>query len=184
MKHTVFESLLQPFLAGAPTNTQFFTKEGLLRATGITPRQLRYYTEMGAVSPAIGHTRAARYTIKHLHQVERVVSLLRSYSTSVREIAEAYAESIPGVKPAKQRYLANSAQVDKLIVHRVTEGIRIVVNENLSPTEMRLLQELLKTSKLSAAKRVALAREAITPDTRLLNELEQSRRRRASKRRD
>lgn len=184
MKHNLFDHLFNPCLVGSPNETQFLTKEELLKSASITSRQLRYYTEKGAVSRPVGHTRAAKYTIKHLRQVERVVKLMREHQTSVQEIAEAYAENVPEVKASKQKLHPASSQVQKLLVYKLTSGIRIVANEDLLPTEKRLLQELLKTGKLSTIKRAALASAAATPDNHLLNQVVRSRGRKPSSRSD
>lgn len=184
MRHNPFDRLFTPCLVASPTETKFLTKEQILQVTGITSRQLRYYTEKGAVSRPIGHTRAAQYTIKHLHQVELVLKLMREHQTSVQEIAETYAENVPEVKATKQKLHPASSQVQKLLIYRLTSGIRIVANEDLLPTEKRLLQELLRTGKLSIARRAEMASESLTPDLHLRKQMGPSRGRKSSSRSD
>ena len=58
-------------LAPDPT----FDLDELCRLTGVPKRTVRYYMQIGLVDRAIGETRAAHYTGRHLHQLLRIREL-------------------------------------------------------------------------------------------------------------
>lgn len=182
MKHNPFDRLLRPYMTRSPTETQYLPLDALLTMARITKRQLDYYIKQGAVSRPIGRTSAARYTAKHLDQINRVVDLRRK-GHSIKEIAEAYAQNIPGSSASKTKPRVGRTSPQTLIVHQLTEGIRVVVDEDLLPTEVTLLNQLLKLGKLSIERRAALANEAITRDDKVLNQEITNRRRKLASRR-
>lgn len=179
MHAETFKRLLDPHRTAAPTTSQVFSRKELLAAAGITSRQLTYYMQKGVVARPLGNTRAAQYTASHLHQVQRVVELLQNGQVNVSEIAEAYAPHTPGFRPTKRPPVEVPKTCVKLLVYPLTPGVRIFVDENLLPTEERLLAALLKAGKIDQRTRLKLASEALDPKKRVDENLP-ARRRRAS----
>ncbi len=173
----LLDHLFRPHLHDSPTEPRTYSRAQLLAATGITSRQLTYFMQKGAVARPMGNTRAAKYTVSHLHQVQRVVELLKKHQTTVAEVAEAYASNTPGSRAVKQPSAARPRSAEKLIVHRLTEGVRVVVDEDLLPTEKKLLAALLKVGKQVEDARLKLLDEAITREQRLREQVTSSRRR-------
>lgn len=169
-------------MLAAPTQLQEMRVHELLERAGITKRQLDYYIKRRAVSPPVGQTVSARYTGKHLDQILRIKDLLKKGHT-VKEIAEAYAENVPEGRAEKTPSSVQREVAEKLIVHKLTPGIRIVVNEELHPTEVALLKELLKLGKLSKERRLKLLRETISCGDKVLNQENDVRRRTIASRR-
>jgi DNA-binding transcriptional MerR regulator len=64
-----------------------FTLTELTEASGLTARTIRYYIELGLVSPALGRGRSRYYTPEHLQQLT-VVAGLREQRISVDEIRQ------------------------------------------------------------------------------------------------
>lgn len=162
MRHVLSDYLLRPHMTESPTDTKFMSRTALLKATGITSRQLTYYTQRGAVARPVGKTRAAKYTVSHLHQVRRVVELLNKYQTTVAQIAEAFAGQIPSARPAKTKADPRPQSSTKLHVLRLSDGIHIMVAEELLPTEKKLLRAILKAGELVQRDRLKLATEVMT----------------------
>ena len=48
------------------TRKELWTIDELEDASGLTKRTIKYYVQLGLISPAIGETRSARYTASHL----------------------------------------------------------------------------------------------------------------------
>jgi DNA-binding transcriptional MerR regulator len=170
-KYNRLDALFRHFMTDAPTEAKLFSRSELLTAAGITSRQLTYYIQKGAVARPIGKTRAAKFTIDHLHQAQRVVELLKNHQTTVPEIAEAYASNTPGARAVKTPSLARDSSAVKLIKHPLTAGVCILVDDELLPTEKRLLAELLKVAKKFNQLRTKLALETITREQRLLDQV-------------
>lgn len=166
----------------APTKLQEMGVGDLLERAGITKRQLDYYIKRRAVSPPVGKTCSARYTGKHLDQILRIKDLLKKGHT-VKEIAEAYAENVPEGRAEKTQPYVGRKDAEKLIVHKLTERIRIVVNEELHPTEVTLLKELLKLGKVSKERRLKLLRDTLPDGDKVLNQENDVRRRTIASRR-
>ncbi len=110
----------------------------LSRATGIPERRLRYYIEVGAVSPAIGRTRAAHYNSSHVRQVLAVVKALKD-SRPITGLANRKGQEGPdtgaGLAPdwPAARMTAN---------YRLTEHLSLVAEPALDAREKRLLKVL------------------------------------------
>lgn len=173
----LIDHLFRPHLYDSPTEPKVYSRSQLLTATGITSRQLSYLMQKGAVARPIGKTRAARYTISHLHQVQRAVELMTRYQTTVSEIAEAYASRTPGARAIKQPSAARPRSAERQIVHRLTDGVRVVVDEDLLPTEKKLLTALLKVGAQLEQDRMKLLDEVLTREQRLKDQVTPNRRR-------
>jgi len=156
-----FDFLFQPHMYSDPTSPQYYTRAQLLAATGITPRQLHYYIQSGAVSRPIGNTRAAKYTLKHLNQVQRVLALLGEREMTVAEIAEAFAPKRSNHARSRKPH-AQPTKSTKEVIYRVTEGVRIVASDALSPSEQVILRRLLAAGQTTVRERSKLALEAIS----------------------
>lgn len=152
-------SLYRPFMTGSPTEPKFFSRSEVLIRAGITSRQLRYYIEMGAVARPIGKTRSAKFTLNHIHQAQRVATLLKESEMTVAMIAEAYSSSTSGSRAIQTQKAPGDGSAVKLIRHNLTDGVCILVHEELLPTEKKLLSDLLKVGKQFHHLRVQLVLE-------------------------
>lgn len=139
-----------------------YSKQELLRRTGITDRQLKYYIKEGAVDPPIGRTRASVYTEAHCLQIVRVLKMLQSPGVTLAAVVQALSEVKGGSGKKKDLIPTSSFGVLTQHVHSVSQGIRIVVDAKLLPSERDLLNRLLKASHVSDQLRRKLAREATT----------------------
>ncbi len=77
--------------------SSFLTLEELSSVSGISKRTIKYYSQLGLVSPAIGETKAARYDKTHLDELEKIKNLQRNgYSLKqIQEITPKTKEVIP-----------------------------------------------------------------------------------------
>lgn len=170
-KYGLFDPVVRRYMTVSPTEPQFFSRSELLKAARISSRQLTYYMHKGAVARPIGKTRAAKFTIAHVHQAQRVVELLKNHQTTVSEIAETYASNTPGARAVKTPSAARDRSAVKLIKHPLTEGVCILVEEELLPTEKKLLSELLKVAKKFDRLRSKMVLETLTREQRLLDQV-------------
>ena len=54
---------------------ELWTIDELEDASGLSKRTIKYYVQLGLISPAIGETRSARYSVSHLNEIEFIRNL-------------------------------------------------------------------------------------------------------------
>ena len=54
---------------------ELWTIDELEDASGLSKRTIKYYAQLGLISPAIGETRSARYSVSHLNEIEFIRNL-------------------------------------------------------------------------------------------------------------
>lgn len=119
------------------------TLRDLSEATGVSERRLRHYIEVGAVSPATGRTRAARYEARHIQEVVAVLKALKEgtpiagLATREDQRRRAAAAGLPSDWPA----------VRKPVVYQLTQHLVLVAETSLDPREKRLLNVLKATAR-------------------------------------
>ncbi len=69
------------------TRKELWTIDELEDASGLTKRTIKYYVQLGLISPAIGETRSARYTASHLQEIQFIRNL-QSKGYSLKQIQE------------------------------------------------------------------------------------------------
>jgi len=162
-KPSHWEALMGGFLGAPPTQPKRISRQELLKAGGVSDRQLRYFIKCGAVRPPIGKTRGASYTLEHLSQVKRVVQLQKNGMT-VAQVAEAYAKG-------KRDHLRKAAPLRpssaiRETVYPVTNGIRVVAAEELLPSEQALLRRLLRAGETTSRERQSMMSESLARHSR------------------
>jgi DNA-binding transcriptional MerR regulator len=65
--------------------------------TGVTPRTIRYYVEIGLLAPPEGAGRGAAYTEEHLNRLQ-AIKRMQSARLSLEEIREELAQTKPGTE--------------------------------------------------------------------------------------
>lgn len=150
---SVFEALLQGSFGAPQTESRRMSRDQLLRGAGITARQLTYYIRNGVVSPPVGRTRSATYTVDHQKQIRRVLAELAKGKT-VREIAEVYASG-SRTQELKRQAVAASRQgaIRSATIHFVCDGIFVVAYNELLPSETAVLKRILKAGERTLKER-------------------------------
>ena len=105
--------------------------------TGLQPRTVRYYVQLGLVNRPTGETRAARYGARHVEQL----LLIKKWSDAgvslerIRELLQGDVPALPARAPAPGHVAVRSHV-------QVAEGVELVVDParaGLSPEQLRAL---------------------------------------------
>lgn len=135
---------------GAP-----LTLRDLSEATGVSERRLRHYIEVGALSPAIGRTRAARYDARHLQEVVAVLTALNEG----RPIAGMATQEDQRRRATAAGLASDWPAVRKPVIYQLTEHLALVAEAHLEPREKRLLNVLKTTARDFLTKKQAKAHD-------------------------
>lgn len=119
------------------------TLRDLSAATGVSERRLRHYIEVGAVSPATGRTRAARYEARH---IQEVVAVLKALKEGTPIIGMATRED-QRRRAAAAGLASDWPAVRKPVIYQLTEHLALVAEGALDPREKRLLNALKATAR-------------------------------------
>jgi DNA-binding transcriptional MerR regulator len=130
-------------MANKDPESRRFSLDELCALAELSKRTVRYYMQIGLVEPAIGETRAAYYTERHLEQLltvrkwtEAGLSLER-----VRELLAGGSTPVPPPRP----YTPGSVEVRSHLI--VADGVELVIEPGragLSPEHVRkLFREVL-----------------------------------------
>lgn len=151
------QALIGGYLGAPDATPPRLSRTDLLKMAGITSRQLTYYIQCGAVSPPIGRTRSAAYTLDHVKQAKRVRHHLSSEMT-VAQIAEAFSRGGKGLQKLRRSTApAWPRQAQRATIYRVSEGIHVFASEELLPTETFIIKRLLKAGELTAKERLRMS---------------------------
>ncbi|MEH7418652.1 MerR family transcriptional regulator [Neobacillus drentensis] len=116
------------------TNNEVYdvlTIETVSRRLGITPRTLRYYEEVGLISPALrtngGHRLYDQNTIDRLKQILRLKDYLGISLQEIQEVMEAE-ESL---KEIRKTFLesAESAEVQRVLVNQYIDVLHNLIEK-------------------------------------------------------
>lgn len=144
-------ALIGGYAMAPPTEPRSFSREELLKLTGITPSQLNYYVREGAVSKPIGRTRAARYSMGHVEQIRRVIDQLTIPGWTVGKIAEAAARTKTGRKAWSAPKSPGTVVTEN--AYSVSENVRIVVRQEPLAIEKDLVNRMIKAAEMTMKER-------------------------------
>ena len=83
---------------------ELWTIDELEDASGLSKRTIKYYAQLGLISPAIGETRSARYSVSHLNEIEFIRNL-QNKGYTLKQIQE--------MKPRAEDTVPKKSKVQK-----------------------------------------------------------------------
>jgi len=113
------------------------TLDELSAETGVSKRSILNYIQRGAVDRAIGRTRSAHYTDKHVRQVLRVKEALQNGF----RISEARAFGRP---PARVKGPRQSQEPEVVQRYLVDDGVYLVIEAGITRKKEALVRRILK----------------------------------------
>lgn len=115
----------------------------LAEMTGVSARSIRYYIQVGAVSPAAGKTRAARYSTKHVNEVAAVLGALRDGVPIAGMAANRARQRQPDAAGPGPDWPEKGKQV----VFKLTSNVSLLTKPGLNAQEKRLVRRILGAAK-------------------------------------
>jgi len=130
-------------MARKDTESRRFSLDELCTLTELPKRTVRYYVQIGLVDPAIGETRAAYYTERHLEQL-LTIRKWTDAGLSLERVRELLAGGTTPVPPPRP-YTPGSVEVRSHLI--VADGVELVIEPGragLTPEHVRkLFREVL-----------------------------------------
>ena len=123
-----------------------FSIEKLQQLSGVARRTIRYYIELGLIDGAVGETRAAYYTSRHL---QRLLAIRRL--TEEGFSLERVRQRLESPDPAAPVPLTPSIEVRSHL--RLAEGIELVIEPGAARLDPEQLRHFLRAT-LDALARV------------------------------